>query len=249
MSELFGSRESKWTKDGGFGKRVWVTTWETRGTSAPDLGDTYPGDSRLQCVSVSYAPYGASDDGSDPATHCRIEAEYNDEWSKRRPLWAYRASSEAINMGQGRMWGIAGTTIEDEQVFMLPGCEITISWVTSDNPINLLFAAVGKVNDRVWRGFAGESLLCVGVDADEEWFSTTTGTTRWRVSVTLRFRSVSHNLEWRPKRQTRDTDGNKQWDGTGYPEYSSGLDGVSGWDRPMPEKYARTNFSYIFRFK
>jgi hypothetical protein len=277
---IVSESEATFDMDGASAKRVFFGEWEDVLVDCPKPGDSLPAFPALRVKRVNLKGAGTPYDdgfGNGCWTHVYAYVDYTLEYRScllgDPPRVSYDYAAEVLNTGSGRLWDIAGTPIEPEDLpssTLYPEVSITLSvaMLGPAVPWASLTDLAGKVNEEAYAVVSdGETLISVdaetllflgaGVEGQYDF-----GTSAWYYQIQYKFlwRPRSHNEIWRLAKRDVDADGNemKYQDKdeakanysidpalVGTCVYVSGTAGTAAWDTTTPKNYETGDFSAL----
>lgn len=209
---------------------------------------TYPGFSKMRCVSIEKEGLvgGTVKNGYTTYSQWMVTAHYSSApWLDEPPQENIEFSLETFETGEGRTWKNTGTIMDSSMTVQNPTLTRTISFVVSSIPLSAILNAVGKVNIQPFQGFPAETLLFLGATTDTAY--------RWesqdfvyRVTYRFTWKRFGWNIVWRQPRQAVDDTGMPAFDDNGNPQFVEGEAGIGGFDRPEPQLYDTCYFEPLF---
>lgn len=153
---------------------------------------------------------------------------------------------QTMDVTKGLTWEDANIAVVQPIATAWPTGSYYIRMRRAAPPNDLVEAAVGRVNQKVFHGFAAETMLFTGMDTSESYDREGNGVD---CEVTFHFavQPISHNYVWREPTYDVDADGNtliyQDKDNTkggytvdpakiGTPVPVAGTAGTAGWDKP-----------------
>lgn len=186
------------------GVRVFLTDWATRKTDAPQLGDTFPGNSRLTCVRRTFNGIGKPSGGyPNEYTKCRVVCEYIDEAAQTdgEAIISSDYAVDVLTVGLGRTWSDGITAVDMPLSVIIPMKEFTarISMPLALAHSNSIMNNIGKLNDSQW-AFGGciyptGTVMFMG--ASETIASDAIYGLKAMMEFKFYYRAIPHNYAWR----------------------------------------------------
>lgn len=243
--ELQAQRQLTQTIDGWQGRQAWYCTiaeWDANTFTGPQLGDSWTGSGYdwLRCYSRSPREIGPLDMEVECLFSTRPQGEEN-----VRESWGFAV--EVLDTTRSMIWEIAGSVCDVPVSTIHPCTEYTLAYRHAYTNANIQ-SAIGKVNDRIFRGFAPETMLFEGGEVNIS-YDKDGGGLDGEICYRWLIRERSHNEVWREARQLmikgipqyyQAQDSEKPYytaEGPedpveGDPVYVSGTAGTPGWDKP-----------------
>lgn len=254
LTELYGSRELTFSRNGAQGVRYFRGTWAQALLYAPKPGMPFPDWPELTVDRVNIQPAGQQGDGStiNAYTEAMVQVDYTLEYRKPGlgdpPRYDWEFASEVLATGEGREWSSTGKKIDSEDLSTAvnyPLMTLVVNYAVPTIPITTIFGLVGKVNDDTFQGAAAGTLLFEGASASAQY---NYDERAWYFRVTYRFlkRMHSHNEIWHPAEKEWDVD-TQDWarDTDGAFIYKTGMPGTSYWDTTAPLLYESGDFDTL----
>ena len=262
-TELQAQRELTQTIDGWHGRQIWycpISEWEANTFSGPQLGDSWTGSGYdwLRCYSRSPKETGPLD--------MEVECLYSTRPQGEEAVTeSWEFGVQVLDTTRSMVWETAGSVC-DVPISTIHPCTIYCLGYRHVYTNANIQSCIGKVNDRIFRGFPAGMMLFEGGRVTIGYDQTGAGLDG-EISYHWIIGDRDHNEVWREARQllikgvpqyyqTQDsekpyyTTGGSGQPADGDPVYVSGAAGSPGWDKPKnPDtgeyRYAGCDFATV----